>query len=278
MTSHARLAQNLPSSGLGSKHGSFVLALREIFVGAQTGSRLIQLASSRQKEFAFRREDINECFLEFAIKPSDVVLFSHDFPFTLGSAAARDGRHAGSAYQLPNFQRPLYRDLGPGACTVLIPFNSIKNRNAGATAPIASALGRQRKGARLRVPTRSDLGEFIHSAFSAVIMLGVGRCVAPLPRPSWFAALFQSLPGIAQRKPLIEGGVTPRHRAFIDISSKQVAKAPSTEVPGQLARYQRIVQPRKVRGAANFHRRILRTRPAALVSPGHDVFLVVARV
>jgi hypothetical protein len=45
-----------------------------------------------------------------------------------------------------------------------------------------------------------------------------------------------------------------------------------------LARYQRIVQPRKVRGAANFHRRILRTRPAALVSPGHDVFLVVARV
>jgi hypothetical protein len=103
---HARLAQNLPSSGLGSKHGSFVLALREIFVGAQTGSRLIQLASLRQKEFAFRREDINECFLEFTIKPSDVVLFSHDFPFTLGSAAARDGRRAGSAYQLPNFQRP----------------------------------------------------------------------------------------------------------------------------------------------------------------------------
>ena len=164
----------------------------------------------------------------------------------------------------------LYRDLGPGACTVLISFNSIKNRNAGATAPIASALGRQRKGARLRVPTRSGSPRRIHSfGPSAVIMLGVGRCVAPRPRPSWFAAMFQSLPGIAQRKPLIEGGVTPRHRAFIDISSKQVAKAPSiTEVLGQLARHQRIVQPRKVGGAvhANFHRRILRTRPAALVA------------
>ena len=54
--------------------------------------------------------------------------------------------------------------------------------------------------------------------------------------------------GIAQRKPLIERGVTPRHRAFIvDIGSKQVAKAPSiAEVPGQLARHQRIVQTVKV--------------------------------
>jgi len=31
----------------------------------------------RQKKFALRREDINECFLEFTIKPGEVVLFSH---------------------------------------------------------------------------------------------------------------------------------------------------------------------------------------------------------
>src|SRR5262249_11765677 len=49
--------------------------------------------------------------------------------------------------------------------------------------------------------------------------------------------------GIAQRKPLIERGVTPRHRAMVvEISSKQVAKAPSiTEVPGQLAECRRVV-------------------------------------
>jgi len=53
--------------------------------------------------------------------------------------------------------------------------------------------------------------------------------------------------GIAQRKPLIERGVTPRHRAFVvEIGSKQVAKPPSiTEVPGQLAERRRVVIPLK---------------------------------
>src|SRR5262245_60940552 len=46
-------------------------------MGAQPGSRLVQLSSPRHKEFALRREDINECFLEFTIKPGEVVLFSH---------------------------------------------------------------------------------------------------------------------------------------------------------------------------------------------------------
>src|SRR5262245_8817505 len=46
-------------------------------MGAQPGSRLVQLSTPRQKEFALRREDINECFLEFTIKPGEVVLFSH---------------------------------------------------------------------------------------------------------------------------------------------------------------------------------------------------------
>src|SRR5436309_11317765 len=49
--------------------------------------------------------------------------------------------------------------------------------------------------------------------------------------------------GIAQRKPLIERGVAKRHRAtVVEISSKQVAKAPSiAEVPGQLAEHRRVV-------------------------------------
>src|SRR5215468_8262481 len=46
-------------------------------MGAQPGSRLVQLRTPRQKEFAPRREDINECFLEFTIKSGEVVLFSH---------------------------------------------------------------------------------------------------------------------------------------------------------------------------------------------------------
>src|ERR1700745_953695 len=54
--------------------------------------------------------------------------------------------------------------------------------------------------------------------------------------------------GIAQRKPLIDRGVAPRHRAIVvEISSKQVAKAPSiAEVPGQLAEHRRVVHPVKV--------------------------------
>jgi len=46
-------------------------------MGAQPDSRLVQLSAPRQKEFALRREDINECFLEFTIEPGEVVLFSH---------------------------------------------------------------------------------------------------------------------------------------------------------------------------------------------------------
>jgi len=41
-----------------------------------------------------------------------------------------------------------------------------------------------------------------------------------------FAGRSPVVAGIAQRKPLIERGVTPRHRAtVVNISSKQVAKA-----------------------------------------------------
>src|SRR5215471_18223098 len=49
--------------------------------------------------------------------------------------------------------------------------------------------------------------------------------------------------GIAYRKPLIERGVAPRHRAtVVEISSNQVAKAPSiAEVPGKLAEHRRRV-------------------------------------
>jgi hypothetical protein len=46
-------------------------------MGAQPGSRLVQLSTPRQKEFALRRENINECFFEFTIEPGEVVLFSH---------------------------------------------------------------------------------------------------------------------------------------------------------------------------------------------------------
>jgi hypothetical protein len=46
-------------------------------MGTQPDSRLVQLSAPRQKKFALRREDINECFLEFTIKPGEVVLFSH---------------------------------------------------------------------------------------------------------------------------------------------------------------------------------------------------------
>src|SRR5262249_41382874 len=70
-------AQTLPCSGLGPKHGSFILPLLQIFMGAQPGSRLVQLSTPRQKEFALRRENINECFFEFTIEPGKVVLFSH---------------------------------------------------------------------------------------------------------------------------------------------------------------------------------------------------------
>src|SRR6266487_1575751 len=54
--------------------------------------------------------------------------------------------------------------------------------------------------------------------------------------------------GIAQCKPLIERGVAKRHRAMVvEISSKQVAKAPSiAEVPGQLAEHRRVVHTVKV--------------------------------
>src|SRR5215475_10647776 len=54
--------------------------------------------------------------------------------------------------------------------------------------------------------------------------------------------------GIAQRKPLIERGVGPRHRAMVlEISSNRVAKPPSiAEVPGQLAERRRVVHTGKV--------------------------------
>src|SRR5215469_16058334 len=54
--------------------------------------------------------------------------------------------------------------------------------------------------------------------------------------------------GIAQGDPLIKRGVAPRHRAMVvEISSKQVAKAPSiAEVPGQLAEHRRVVHTVKV--------------------------------
>src|SRR5262249_36744476 len=81
--------------------------------------------------------------------------------------------------------------------------------------------------------------------------------------------------GIAQRKPLIERGVGPRHRAMVlEISSNRVAKPPPiAEVPGQLAERRRVVHTGKV-GAwiegevallADFH-----PRPGAkqLYSPG----------
>src|SRR5262245_60569451 len=49
--------------------------------------------------------------------------------------------------------------------------------------------------------------------------------------------------GIAQRKPLMERGVGPRHRAMVlEITSSRVAKPPSmAEVPGQLAERRRVV-------------------------------------
>src|SRR5258706_15437039 len=84
--------------------------------------------------------------------------------------------------------------------------------------------------------------------------------------------------GIAQRKPLIERGVAPRHGAtVVEISSKQVAKAPSiAEVPGQLAENRRVVHTVKV-GArqteawvalhADFHRR---PRRQQLYSPAKN--------
>src|SRR5262249_3842911 len=55
--------------------------------------------------------------------------------------------------------------------------------------------------------------------------------------------------GIAQRKPLIERGVGPRHRAMVlEISSNRVAKPPSiAEVPGQLAERRRVVHTVKSR-------------------------------
>src|SRR5262249_46421946 len=54
--------------------------------------------------------------------------------------------------------------------------------------------------------------------------------------------------GIAQRKPLIERGVGPRHRAIVlEITSNRVAKPPSiAEVPGQLADRRRVVHTVKV--------------------------------
>src|SRR5262249_34682634 len=54
--------------------------------------------------------------------------------------------------------------------------------------------------------------------------------------------------GIAYRKPLIERGVAPRHRAtVVEISSNQVANAPSiAEVPGQLAEHRRVVHAVKI--------------------------------
>src|SRR5262245_37128987 len=54
--------------------------------------------------------------------------------------------------------------------------------------------------------------------------------------------------GIAQRKPLIERGVGPRHRAMVvEISSNRVTKPPSiAEVPGQLAERRRVVHTVKV--------------------------------
>src|SRR5262245_48652030 len=49
--------------------------------------------------------------------------------------------------------------------------------------------------------------------------------------------------GIAQRKPLIERGVGPSHRATVlEISSNRVAKPPSiAEVPRQLGERRRVV-------------------------------------
>src|SRR5215475_1214282 len=54
--------------------------------------------------------------------------------------------------------------------------------------------------------------------------------------------------GIAQRKPLIERGVGPRHRAMVlEITSNRVAKPPSiAEVPGHLAERRRVVHTGKV--------------------------------
>src|SRR5262245_4359741 len=55
-------------SGVGSKHGSFVLLLREIFMGEQAGPCLVQLPlPSNEYALAYRHEEINVCFLEFAI-------------------------------------------------------------------------------------------------------------------------------------------------------------------------------------------------------------------
>jgi hypothetical protein len=56
------------SSGVGSKHGSVVLLLREIVMGEQAGPCLVQLLSpSNEYALALRREEINVCFFEFAI-------------------------------------------------------------------------------------------------------------------------------------------------------------------------------------------------------------------
>jgi hypothetical protein len=55
------------SSGVGSKHGSVVLLLREIVMGEQAGPCLVQLLSpSNEYALAFRRKEIKICF-EFAI-------------------------------------------------------------------------------------------------------------------------------------------------------------------------------------------------------------------
>jgi hypothetical protein len=56
------------SSGVGSKHGSVVLLLREIVMGEQAGPCLVQLLSpSNEYALALCREEINVCFFEFAI-------------------------------------------------------------------------------------------------------------------------------------------------------------------------------------------------------------------
>jgi len=55
-------------SGIGSKHGSVVLLLREILMGEEAGPCLVQLLSpSNEYALAFRREEINVCFFKFAI-------------------------------------------------------------------------------------------------------------------------------------------------------------------------------------------------------------------
>jgi hypothetical protein len=57
------------SSGVGSKHGSVVLLLREIVMGEQAAPCLVQFLSPSNEYAlaALRREEINVCFFEFAI-------------------------------------------------------------------------------------------------------------------------------------------------------------------------------------------------------------------